>query len=67
MIAVSMLTRAYQVGNASYIAVFEYSFLISASLWAWVLFWDGVDFWGIVGIAMIILSGAVIALRRSED
>ena len=67
MIAVSMLTRAYQVGNASYIAVFEYSFLISASLWAWVLFGDGVDFWGMVGIAMIILSGAVIALRRSED
>ena len=67
IIAVSMLTRAYQVGDASYIAVFEYSFLIFASLWAWVLFGDDVDFWGMVGIAMIILSGAVIALRRSGD
>ena len=66
MVAVGMLTRAYQVGETSYIAVFEYSFLIFASFWAWVLFGDGVDFWGMVGIAMIIASGAVIALRSAE-
>jgi drug/metabolite transporter (DMT)-like permease len=66
MIAVGMLTRAYQVGETSYIAVFEYSFLIFASFWAWVLFGDTVDLFGMLGIAMIIVSGAVIALRSSD-
>lgn len=66
MIAVGMLTRAYQVGETSYIAVFEYSFLIFASFWAWVLFGNLVDFWGMMGIVMIIVSGAVIALRSSD-
>ncbi len=66
MIAVGMLTRAYQVGETSYIAVFEYSFLIFASFWAWVLFGDRVDLWGMLGIGMIIVSGAVIALRSAD-
>jgi drug/metabolite transporter (DMT)-like permease len=66
LIGVGMLTRAYQVGETSYIAVFEYSFLIFASLWAWYLFGDQVDFWAAIGIAMIILSGVVIALRSSD-
>jgi drug/metabolite transporter (DMT)-like permease len=66
MVAVSMLTRAYQIGETSYIAVFEYSFLIFASLWAWILWGDGLDGWGFVGMAIIILSGVVIALRSSD-
>lgn len=67
MIAVGMLTRAYQVGQTSYIAVFEYSFLIFASFWAWVLFGQGLDVWGMMGIVLIIASGAVIALRSGGD
>ena len=66
MIAVGMLTRAYQVGETSYIAVFEYSFLIFASFWAWILFADGLDVWDMVGIVLIIASGAVIALSSSD-
>ncbi len=66
MVAVAMLTRAYQVGDTSYIAVFEYSFLIFASFWAWILFAQTVDVWGMVGIALIIASGAVIALRSAD-
>jgi drug/metabolite transporter (DMT)-like permease len=66
MIGVGMLTRAYQVGETSYIAVFEYSFLIFASFWGWMLFGDSLDVWGMIGIAMIIASGAVIALRSSD-
>lgn len=66
MVAVGMLTRAYQVGETSYIAVFEYSFLIFASAWAWIAFGVGIDLLGMAGIALIIASGAVIALRSSE-
>ena len=63
MIAVSMLTRAYQIGETSYIAVFEYSFLIFASFWGWVLWGDQLGFWGFVGMPAIIGSGVVIAVR----
>jgi len=66
MIAVSMLTRAYQVGDTSYISIFEYSFLIFASFWAFVLFGDSLGVLSMIGIAMIIVSGAVIALRSAE-
>ena len=63
VVAIGMLTRAYQVGEVSYIAIFEYSFLIFASFWAWVIWGDVLNFWAFVGIALIIGSGAVIALR----
>ena len=66
MIAVGMLTRAYQIGETSYIAVFEYSFLIFASLWGWVLWGDQLGVWGFVGMAAIIGSGVVIAVRTQE-
>lgn len=66
LIAVGMLTRAYQIGDTSYIAVFEYAFLIFASFWGWVLWGDPLDFWGFVGMAAIIGSGVVIALRSAE-
>lgn len=61
--AVGCLTRGYQLGEASYVAVFEYSLMIFASGWAWILFSDTVDGWAMLGMALIILSGAVIALR----
>ena len=66
MLAVGMLTRAYQIGETSYIAVFEYSFLIFASFWGWVLWGDQLDLIGGLGMAMIILSGVVIALRSAD-
>ncbi|MDR6266407.1 DMT family transporter [Roseobacter sp. N2S] len=66
VLAVGMLTRAYQIGETSYIAVFEYAFLIFASFWGWVLWGDQLDLLGGVGMAMIILSGGVIALRTAD-
>lgn len=66
MIAVGMLTRAYQIGEASYIAVFEYSFLIFASFWGWILWGDQLNALGYLGIAIIIASGAVLALRAAD-
>lgn len=63
VIGVGLLTRAYQLGEASYVAVFEYSLMIFASFWAWVLRGEMLDTWGLAGIALIILSGAVIAVR----
>ena len=66
VIAIGCLTRAYQIGETSYVAPFEYSFLIFASFWAWVIWGDVLDVWAFAGIAAIVVSGAVIALRTRD-
>ena len=43
------------------LAVFEYSFLLSASLWAFVLRGERLDAPGIAGIVLIIASGIIVA------
>ncbi len=63
LISVGLLTRAYQIAEASYVAVFEYALLITVVAWAWVLFGDDMDLWASAGIAVIVISGGIIALR----
>lgn len=63
VIAVAFLVRGYQLAEASFVSVFEYSLLIFASLWAFVLRGDLLDGWAMAGIGLIILSGIAIALR----
>lgn len=65
LIGIMLLFRGYQIGEASSVAVFEYSLLIFASAWAWYLWGQAVPSLGLLGMALIIVSGAVIALRRS--
>ena len=59
--AVGLVTRGYQFAATSTLAVFEYSFLISASLWAFVLRGETLDPAGALGIALIIASGIIVA------
>jgi len=61
--AVGLITWGYQKGETSYVAIFEYSLLIFAAIWGWLLWGQTVDTLGLIGIAMIIFSGSVIALR----
>lgn len=63
LVAVGLITRAYQWGEASYVAVFEYSLLIFVSAWAFALRGEGLDPLAAVGIGLIVGSGVVIALR----
>lgn len=67
LVCVGLITRAYLMAEASFVAVFEYAMLISVVVWAWVLFGDRIDIWTAVGIAIIILSGAVLALRAEPQ
>lgn len=62
--ALSLMTRAYQLTQTSYAAIFEYAYLISAGFFSWL-------FWGITptltsfaGIAMIIVAGMVIMVAQ---
>ena len=59
--AFGLVTRGYQFAAASTLSVFEYSFLISASLWAFVLRGETLDAAGALGIALIIASGIIVA------
>ena len=63
ILGVFALTKAYQLGEASYVAVFEYSVMIFGPAFA--LFWFGQTMVvsQMAGVALIMAAGAVIALR----
>lgn len=63
MVGVGMLTRAYQLTEASHVAVFEYAFLVSAGFWAYMLFGDVPDPLALIGIGLIAVAGMLIVLR----
>lgn len=63
LVAVGFLVRAYQVADPSYTAIFEYSFLVFAGLWAFWAFGELPDAVSLVGIILIFAAGAVILLR----
>jgi len=63
LLGVGLVTRGYQLGEASYVAVFEYSLLIFAGLWAALLWGQIPDPRALAGIALILASGVTIALR----
>ena len=63
IIGVVLLTRGYQLGEASYVAINEYSLIVFASFFAWVMWGQTLGVIALIGIAMIIASGSIIALR----
>jgi drug/metabolite transporter (DMT)-like permease len=63
IVGVFFIVRAYQLGEASYVGIFEYSLLVFVAAWAFLLFGEPTDPVAVLGMALIIGSGAVIALR----
>ena len=63
LVAVGLIIRAYQAGEASALAVYEYALLVFAVFWGWLLLGQSIDPAARAGIALILISGAVIALR----
>ncbi len=61
--AVFMIIKAYQLGEPSYVSVFEYSVMIFGPVFAWFAFGQPVGGWQILGIAFIALAGLIIAVR----
>ena len=61
VIAIAFLTRAYQVAETSYLAVFEYSLLISAALWTYMLFGKSLAVTSIIGFIFIAAAGIIIS------
>lgn len=63
LLAVGALTRGYQLVEVSFVTVFEYTFLISAAFWAYMLYGDILDPRSAIGIGLIVVAGVIIALR----
>ncbi len=63
IVGVFCLTKAYQLGEASHVAVFEYSIMIFGPAFAWAWFGQSLSLVQMGGVALIIAAGAVIALR----
>jgi len=63
---VFLITKAYQLGEASFVAVFEYSVLLVGPAIAWAVYGQVLNFWQMLGIALIVLAGSTLALRSAK-
>ena len=63
---VGLLTRGYQLGEASYVAINEYSLIVFAALFGWVMWGQTLGAVALAGVACIIASGSIIALRSAK-
>ncbi len=66
LLAVSLITRAYQVGEPSFVAVCEYSFLVFAMAWAYCLWGQTTNSVSLIGMMTIVLAGTVIAVGQRK-
>jgi drug/metabolite transporter (DMT)-like permease len=66
MVAVGMLFRGYQLGDAAQVAIFEYSLLIFAAFWGYLMFGQTLGPMAVLGMGLIVASGAVISLRTKQ-
>ena len=63
VVGVALITRGYQVADASYVSVFEYAFLLSAGFWGYMLFGEMLDLTALLGVTFIALAGIIILFR----
>ena len=63
LLGVGLMIRAYQVAEASRVAVFEYAILPTSALWTWALWGEGISLTAVTGMGLIVIAGTIIALR----
>jgi len=63
LVGVGLLTRAYAMAEASSVAVFEYTFLVFAAVWAFVLRGEIPTLVSLAGMALIAGGGAILTMR----
>ena len=57
------MVKAYQIAEASRVAVFEYVILPMSAFWTWALWGEVLSARAGIGIVLIIVAGLIIALR----
>ena len=63
LFAVGLIIRSYQLAEPSFIAIFENTLLVFATIWAFVLYAEWPDNVSLAGMGLIILAGSIVALR----
>lgn len=63
VLAVWMLNVAYQTAEASYLVVYEYSYLISAAICGWLIWSDSLSATSLIGMLLIIGAGIIISRK----
>ena len=63
VIGVFMIIKAYQLGEPSYVSIFEYSVMIFGPAFALVAFGVPITLMQVVGTLMIAMAGLIIAIR----
>ncbi len=63
LLGVGLITRAYQIADASRASVIEYVILPASALWGWLLWGEVPGTTALVGMAMIAAAGIMIAAR----
>ncbi|MEM1235741.1 MAG: DMT family transporter [Pseudomonadota bacterium] len=66
LLAVGLLTRAYQLAAPAFVGAFEYTVLIVAAGTGYAVWGHVLEPLGILGIAMILISGAALAVRGDD-
>lgn len=67
VIAVSLIGQAYRIGTPSRVSIIEYSFLVFASLWAFLLWGTTTNTAAFAGIGLIVISGLVMTLKAPKE
>ena len=63
LIGVGLIIKSYQMAESSFIAVFENTMIVFATLWAIVLWGEVPDNIGLLGLLCIMASGVIISVR----
>lgn len=63
MLAVGLMVKGYQLAEASRVSIFEYVILPVSAGWSFLLWGEGIGGLALLGMALIVLAGALIAFR----
>ncbi len=63
---VPLIAQAFRMAPASVVAPFDYTILLWACLWGWLIWGELPDEWTWVGAAVIVVSGVYIVFREAR-
>lgn len=66
LIATALTIRAYQLGEAAVVAPMQYSQIILATIFGWLVFSEKPDLVTLLGAGVVIASGVYVVLRESR-